>query len=56
MRVEILETQSYWDLETKLNKFIKDVGPANILDIKYSGPGTYAPYGIKYYSAMVIMK
>lgn len=56
MKVRILEKESKYDLEIELNRFLRDVDPANILDIKYSGAGTYAPYGIKYYSAMVIMK
>ena len=53
MKVEIIEKSSAYDLEKAVNKFIE--GRSDVLDIKYSGCGSFPVYGCKYYSAMIIM-
>ena len=56
MKVKIIEEKRYWDLEKSINEYLSTCNCSNVLEIKYSGCGTYAPYGITYYSAMIILK
>lgn len=56
MKIKIIEEQSRYDLETSVNKYLSSQDSSKILDIKYTGCGSYAPYGITYYSAMIIFK
>lgn len=55
MKVKIIEEESRWDLEEAVNKFLKQVSPSNILDIKYCGEGNHPTYSISRYSVMIIM-
>lgn len=56
MRVKILESNRYWDLEDKVNEYLKRFPTEKIIDIKYSGNGNHAPYSTDYYSVMIILK
>jgi len=56
MRVEIIESDSYYGLEKEINSILKCTQPEEIFDIKYSGSGNQAAYSNDYYSAMIIYK
>lgn len=56
MEVKIIMADKMWELEGKINRFLKTVSDDQIIDIKYQGIGNHAPYSINYPSAMVIMK
>lgn len=58
MKVKIIRENDYYDLEKSVNSFLKEQERygCKVLDIKYSGSGGRAPYGIIYWSAMVIME
>ena len=56
MKVKIIRADDVWDLENKINIFLKDVNDNNIIDIKYQGVGNHPPYSIDRPSAMIIMK
>lgn len=58
MKVKIFEScKDCIKLEVKLNEFLKTCNPDNIIDIKYSGAGSYNFFNdTKCYSAMVILK
>lgn len=56
MKVKIIEEKSRRELEESINKYLSRCSSLEIIDIKYTGCGTYAPYGITYYSAMIIYK
>lgn len=56
MNVKIIERKYENELETAINDFLKNIDPARIIDIKYSGCGYSVAYGTSHYSAMIIMK
>ena len=56
MKVKIIEEKTRWDLEKSINEYLLGYNCLNILDIKYTGCGSWAPYGTTYYSAMIILK
>ena len=56
MKVKIIQEKNYSDLEISVNKYLSSYDCSKIFDIKYTGCGSYAPYGITYYSAMIIFK
>lgn len=56
VRVKIFEEKSPYDLQSKINDFFRDNKEVELVDVKYSGAGSFPPYGIFYYSAMVIFK
>lgn len=56
MRVQIIETDSMYDLEYYINEILSKHRPSEIVDIKYTGSGNRAPYSNDYYSAMIIFK
>lgn len=55
MKVEIIEKDSKRKLEEAVNEFLSQYSPSEIFDIKYSGCGARPPYGVPYYSAMIIL-
>ena len=56
MKVEIIEEKSRWDLQRRVNEFLKGLSNESIIDIKYSGSGNHPPYSVDYYSVMIILK
>ena len=56
MRVDIIEEDSYYKLESMINKKLKYYKNEEIIDIKYSGTGFTGGYGTHRYSAMIILK
>ena len=56
MRVKIIEDDSVWELEKKINEFLKDIDDDKIIDIKYQGIGSSPVHGLDSPSVMVIMK
>lgn len=56
MKVKIIKTDDIWDLEDKINEFLKTVNDSQIIDIKYQGVGNHATYSTDRPSAMIIMK
>lgn len=52
MKVKIIEERSNYDLEKEVNKFIEN--RTDIIDIKYSGCGSYAGFDSRSYSALII--
>ena len=56
MKVEIIEEKSRWDLQRRVNEFLKDYSNEDIIDIKYSGSGNHPRYSVDYYSVMIILK
>ena len=56
MRVKILQTHTYGELEEIINKFLSTHDNEDVIDIKYSGVGNHSPYSSDYYSAMIILK
>lgn len=56
MKVKIIEERDRRKLEDSINEYLSRHSSLEIIDIKYTGCGTYAPYGITYYSAMIIFK
>ena len=55
MKVKIITANDARNLETEINKFLKNIGDNQIIDIKYQGIGNHAAYSIDYPSAMIIM-
>lgn len=56
MRVEIVEAESTYDLERKINSKLSTFKDEDILDIKYSGNGNSSAFSSNKYSAMIIYK
>ena len=57
MEVKILKEEHYRDLEDNINKWIKrNQLRCKIIDIKYTGAGSSAPYASDEYSAMIIYR
>ena len=56
MKVSIITADNVWDLETKINDFLKSISDSRIIDIKYQGVGNHATYSIDRPSAMIIIK
>lgn len=58
MKVRIISEDTYFDLEKKVNDFLKgqERFGRKVIDIKFSGSGGRAPYGSTYWSAMIIME
>ena len=57
MKVEIIDEESKYALEEKLNSKINKVGSYyDIIDIKFSGNGCWSVNGIEHWSAMIIYK
>ena len=56
MTVKIIYADNVWDLERKINEFLRSINDSRIIDIKYQGIGNHPPYSIDRPSAMVIMK
>ena len=58
MNVRIINADNYVDLEKKVNQHLEDAKRwgYKVLDIKFSGAGSRAPYGTNYWSAMIIME
>ena len=56
MRVDIIERNSYYELEQAINDFLKRIDCSRVVDIKYSGMSNRTVHGNDYYSAMIILK
>lgn len=57
MKVKILKEKYYRDLEVSLNNWLeKSCEKHDVIDIKYTGRGSSAPYASDEYSAMIIYK
>lgn len=56
IKVKILENNNIYDLKNAINNELKYYTEDEIVDIKYSGNGGTAPYGIRKYSAMIIYR
>lgn len=56
MRVEMIKSDSIYELECEVNRKIRNYNNDDIIDIKYSGSGSVQPYGTMYYSVMIIFK
>ena len=56
MKVKIIEKETQYDLEASVNEYLSSYDCSKIFDIKYTGCGSWAPYGIRHYSAMIILK
>lgn len=52
MKVKIIQEENW---KESINEYLAKYDNCQIADIKYTGCGTYAPYGITYYSAMIIL-
>jgi len=55
MKVIIIEENYISSLEERVNKKLSTLDPAKIVDIKYSGCGSYSGYSAHLYSAMIIL-
>ena len=56
MKVKIMEETILWELEDRVNEYLSNINCSDVLDIKYSGSGCYAPHGTECYSAMIILR
>lgn len=56
MTVIIIEENNISDLEWRVNQKLSTLDPAKIVDIKYSGCGSYSGYSVHLYSAMIILR
>ncbi|CEQ10672.1 Protein of uncharacterised function (DUF2758) [[Clostridium] sordellii] len=56
MRVEIIEDESKYGLERRINNKLEKYKNDEIIDIKYTGSGNSPAYSTDYYSAMIIYK
>lgn len=56
LKVKIVRQEEFFGFENLVNSVLKKMDPDDIVDIKYSGSGSIAPYSISYYSAMIIYK
>ena len=56
MTVKIIDKESYWDLEKAVNEYLARAERMGnkVIDIKFSGTGSWSPYGINHWSAMII--
>lgn len=55
MKVKIISAENEWDLECRINNFLKTAKDDQIIDIKYQGVGNHAPQSANRPSAMIIM-
>ncbi|HBF3306906.1 TPA: sporulation protein Cse60 [Clostridioides difficile] len=56
MRISIYTSDNIYKLQEQINKALSDYKNDKIIDIKYSGKGSSAPYSSDEYSAMIIFK
>lgn len=56
MRIEIIESESKYELQRMVNKKLEKCKNDEIIDIKYSGSGNHPAYNTDYYSIMIIYK
>lgn len=56
MKVKIINADNTWDLESKINEFLKITIDDRVLDIKYQGVGNTPAYSTNRPSAMIILK
>lgn len=56
MKVKIIHADNIWDLESRINEFLRVTTDSQVLDIKYQGVGSSAPYSTDEPSAMIILK
>lgn len=54
MKVKIITANDIFELETKINAFLKTVDGGRIIDIKYQGIGNHSTYSLDRPSAMII--
>lgn len=54
MKVKILEDQSMYQLEQKVNHALSKLDPRDVIDIKYTGAAVHSRGSVHYYSAMLI--
>ncbi|WP_227845162.1 sporulation protein Cse60 [Clostridioides sp. ES-S-0145-01] len=56
MRVSIYTSDNSYTLQEQINKALSECKNDKVIDIKYSGKGSSAPYSSDEYSAMIIFK
>lgn len=56
MKVKIINADNVWELEDKVNRFLKDINDSQIVDIKYQGIGNHGLHSIDRPSVMVITR
>ncbi|MBR5193058.1 MAG: sporulation protein Cse60 [Bacteroidaceae bacterium] len=58
MKVRIISEKNSRDLEKAVNEYLERAKRSGnkVIDIKFSGTGTWAPDGIEHWSAMIIME
>ncbi|MCC0783546.1 hypothetical protein IR152_10715 [Clostridioides sp. ES-S-0108-01] len=56
MKIKIYTNSNYYELVKDVNDVLSTYRNDDILNIKYSGIGSSAPYSVDEYSAMIIFK
>lgn len=56
MKIEIIVGKDEWNLQEKVNLYLKYVDDSKIIDIKYQGVGNHPNHSTDYPSVMIIMK
>ncbi|HBF4616136.1 TPA: sporulation protein Cse60 [Clostridioides difficile] len=56
MKIKIYTNSDYYELVQDVNHVLSMYKNDDILDIKYSGSGSPAPYSVDEYSVMIIFK